>query len=160
MLKIRAALSGRTTAAEQNTSVLTCISRQAREKFWTRLKSSSYAPVEFLDPIYRDCFPFSRKETLPLIPTVASRGGTRPGTRYCVYGPSTPFVHTSTESEYLIATNIRGCVPRVKGAVPKVELQPKGISAKMERITRARHCAVALRGSCSIVRDIRDVATP
>jgi hypothetical protein len=96
-----------------------------------------------------------------LIPTVATRGGTRPGTRYYIYGPSTSYVHTSTESQYLIATNIRGCVPRVKGAVPKVEPQPPGTSTKMERITGARCCAVALRDSCSaIVSDISHVGTP
>jgi hypothetical protein len=57
------------------------ISRQAWLKSPTRLKSSSYAPVELA---YSDVPPFSRKETLPLIPRVASNGGTRPGMRYYV----------------------------------------------------------------------------
>ena len=63
--------------------------------------------------------------------------------------------------EYLIATNVFGCMPRVKVAIPKVELQPPATSAKMERITRARRCAVALCGGLSaIVGDIRHIATP
>ena len=62
---------------------------------------------------------------------------------------------------YLIATNIRGCVPSVQVAIPEVQLQPPGTSAKMERITGACRCAVGLRGSGSaIVSDIGDVATP
>ena len=63
--------------------------------------------------------------------------------------------------EYLIVTKVRRCIPRVKGAVPKVELKPPEASASIERIASAWHCAVALGGSCpAVVRNIRDVTTP
>ena len=93
-LRIRATLSGSTRAAEQKTSVWRCISRQARSKSLTRLKSSSYAPVEFANS---DVPLFSRKETLPFIPTVASSGGTRPGTRYYIERPLSTCVHADEE---------------------------------------------------------------
>ena len=71
-LIIRPALSGITTLPAQKTSVLMCISRHAVKKFEAKLKSSSYAPVEFGKPVP----PFSRNVTLLLIPTVAINGTT------------------------------------------------------------------------------------
>ena len=99
---IRAALSGSTSAPEQKTSVWTCISRQARPKSLTRLKSSSYAPVELASS---DVPLFSRKETLPFIPTVAISGGTRPGTRYYIERPLSTCVHAD-EGENTSAPHI------------------------------------------------------
>ena len=64
-------------------------------------------------------------------------------------------------SAYLIATNIGRRMPSVKVTAPKVELQPLGTSAKMQRITGARHIAVRLwRGRPAIVYDIIYIAAP
>ena len=71
-LIMRPALSGITTLPEQKTSVLMCISRHARKKSEAKLRSSSYAPVEFGKPVP----PFSRNVTLSLIATVAISGTT------------------------------------------------------------------------------------
>ncbi len=74
---------------------------------------------------------------------------------------STPCKQKGTECVYLIATNVRGCVPSIKVAVPEIELEPLGASTKMGRITRARTRAVAFRGSRSaITSNIRDITTP
>jgi hypothetical protein len=63
--------------------------------------------------------------------------------------------------EYLIATNVRRHMPRVKVAIPKVELKPQSTPASMLWITGARNCTVALRsGLSAMVNDICDIATP
>ena len=64
-------------------------------------------------------------------------------------------------SAYLIAANIGRCVPRGKGATPKVELQPLGTPTKMQRIAGARHIAVRLwRSRSVIVCNIVYIAAP
>jgi hypothetical protein len=64
-------------------------------------------------------------------------------------------------SAYLIATNVGRCVPSGKGAAPKVELQPLGTPAKMQRVAGARNIAVGLwRSRPAIVCDIIYIAAP
>ena len=76
---------------------------------------------------------FSRKETLPFIPRVASSGGTRPGTRYYTESPVMTHVqiYEGNICAYLILTGIGRSVPVIQVAVPKIKLQPLSTPTKM-----------------------------
>jgi hypothetical protein len=51
-------------------------------------------------------------------------------------------------------------IPGGEFAIPKVKLQPLGTSTEMQRIARTSHGAIGLRGSSSVVGDIRNIAAP
>ena len=80
---------------------------------------------------------------------------------YYVVGPSTTRMLYTRRSAYLVEADVGRCVPSGKSAAPKVELQSLRTSAKVQRITGARHTAVRLWRSCSaIVCDIIYIAAP
>lgn len=79
---------------------------------------------------------FSRKDTFPFLPRVASSGGTRPGMRYymkCLFSGHSMDTEGGIYA-YLVSTNIGRSVPGIQVTVPEIQLQPLGTPTKMQGV--------------------------